>query len=294
MNLVVGATGTVGGRIATELARKGEPVRAMVRSESPGREQGPHTPVSALESAGIEIVTGDLTDPATLPPALEGVRRVLCTASTAKREVDFQGTDVEGVQALVDAAVGAGVEQFVFVSALGASPDAAGDLLRGKWLVEEHLRKSGLPWTILQPVLFMEDWIGGLLGLQLQVPGPVVILGGTDRRFSYVASSDVADLAVAAVGRPEALERELPLSAGPVSYGEILDAVARATGSEPEVVVKPPGSMVPGLPDVLVDLWSGLLMGPNQDVSTPEVAEEFDLELTSVESWIQVAFGRGG
>lgn len=290
-NLIVGATGVMGGRIATDLAGQGEKVRAMVRPASPFRERGPHTPAGALEAAGVEIVAGDLTHPSTLGPALEGVRRVVCTASTAKREVDIRRTDVEGVQALIDAAATAQVERFVFVSALGAASDAPNDVIRGKWLVEEHLKQSGMPWTILQPVLLMEDWIGALLGLQLQATGRIVVLGGLDRRFSYVSTADVARLGVAILGRSEAANRSIPFSVGSASYREIVEAVARATGGEPDVVVKPPGSAVPGLPDVLVDLWNGLLMGPDIDVATTDDARELGLDPVPVADWVAQAFG---
>ncbi len=290
MNLVVGATGVVGGGVAKALAGRGEPVRAMVRPESPGRTRGPHTPVTELEDSGVEIVSGDLTDRASLSPALEGIRRVVCTASTAKRDPDLERTDVGGIRDLVDAAGEAGVEQFVFVSAAGASVDHPDPVIRGKGLVEEHLRASDVRWTILQPVLFMEDWVGALLGLQLEAAGRITILGGLERRFSYIAAADVSRVTAATVGRQEALGRSIPLSVGPASYREILDAVEAAMGTRPPVSVELPGTSVPGLPPVLSEMWGGLAQGPDMEIATPEVAREFGVELTPLTDWVRAAF----
>ncbi len=67
MNLVVGATGVLGGEICSRLAQAGESVRGLIRaSSSPER-------VNALRKAGVELATGDLTDRASLDAVCRGV-----------------------------------------------------------------------------------------------------------------------------------------------------------------------------------------------------------------------------
>ncbi len=75
MNLVVGATGRLGGEICRRLRERGQPVRGLVRPGSP-RE-------SALSGMGAEVVHGDLKDPASLTAACRGATAVVFTATSA-------------------------------------------------------------------------------------------------------------------------------------------------------------------------------------------------------------------
>ena len=79
MILVAGASGLLGREICRALADRGERVRALVRSSSPGKSE-----VAAL---GAEIAEGDLRDPAGLPAICRGVETVLTTANGQNRRV---------------------------------------------------------------------------------------------------------------------------------------------------------------------------------------------------------------
>ena len=101
MILVVGATGIVGGQVCEGLAASGESVRAMVRTTSNPEK------VSALRAQGVEVVEGDLRDPAALDAACAGVDAVICTVSAMPFSYepgvnDIQTTDLDGVTSLVD------------------------------------------------------------------------------------------------------------------------------------------------------------------------------------------------
>ena len=113
MNLVVGATGVLGGEICRHLVERGRPVRAMVRDSSdPDR-------VARLRGIGAEVVRGDLKDPRSLEAACRGVRTVVSTAASvhSRQEGDsFDSVDRQGHLSLIDAAEAAGVGQFVHVA----------------------------------------------------------------------------------------------------------------------------------------------------------------------------------
>ncbi|NLG63550.1 MAG: NAD(P)H-binding protein, partial [Candidatus Cloacimonetes bacterium] len=115
MIVVAGATGSLGSRIVEGLRERRENVRALVR---------PTSNHSALQQAGVPVIYGDLTQPATLERALAGARVVITTATTSKKNDDtIENVDVAGNQNLIEAARKAGVEHFVFISTVGATPD---------------------------------------------------------------------------------------------------------------------------------------------------------------------------
>lgn len=292
MNLIVGATGTVGGRVAEKLLNRGERVRALVRPQAPGREQGPHTPPERLEQLGAELVPGDLTETSSLPGALEGVRCVIATANTAKRPPDFERVDWQGTRDLIDAAKAAGVERFVYLSAHGAAPDSPVPLFSAKGKVEEHLKASGLSYIILRPVPFMEDWIGFALGAQLAASGELRLVGGGEKAVSFIATEDVADLMTEATGHPEARDQVFTLSAGYATYRDIASMIEEVQGREIPVRSVNPGEAIPGLPAGMVQLWGGMAMGPEMRLATPEVAARFGLSLRPVEAFVERAFAR--
>jgi uncharacterized protein YbjT (DUF2867 family) len=214
MNLVIGATGFLGGEICRRLRSNQRPVRALVRRTSdPPR-------VTALKALGVELVHGDLQDRASLDRACEGVDAVVTTAATTlsrQPHDSIQGTDLDGHKALVDAAVDAGVERFVYVSVVSAL-DSETPFLAAKRAVEEHVRQSGLAYTILRPAAFMEVWFGPALGFDV-ANGRARVLGDGDTPHSWVSLADVAEYAVRSLELPAA-DREMDLG-GPAALTQL-------------------------------------------------------------------------
>lgn len=283
MILIAGATGMLGGRVARQLLAQGRPVRILVR---------PHSDYAALRDAGAEIVLGDLKDPASLERALQGVDVVLTTANSAMRGGDDNPRTVEheGNRHLIDAARRAGVRQFVFVSALGASADHPSEFMRGKARAEQYLRESGLPYTILAPNLFMEIWVGGVVGVPLQQGAPVTIIGEGRRKHSFVSVDDVAAFAVAALDNPAAIGRYLAIGGPePLSWTEVVETTGRVLGREIPLHHLPPGEPLPGAPEVV-----SLLLAAQDTFDSPvpmdEATHEFGVELTPLEVFVRRAF----
>ena len=205
MILVAGATGVLGSEIVQRLRARGKPVRALVRPTSAPEK------VARLEALGVEVARGDLKDPASLDHAVQDVEAVISTVTTiltSQPGDSFSATDGAGTMNLIDAARAANVGHFVFVSFDTARvPDSP--LTAAKREVEQHLESSGLTYTILQPGLFMESWLGPFLFADPST-GTAKVYGAGDQGIRYVAVGDVAEVAVRALTVPAARNARIP------------------------------------------------------------------------------------
>lgn len=135
MIVVTGAAGNVGGELVAALAEAGEPVRALARSAEPGRFP-----------PEVEVVSGDLNDPASLRPALEGADGVFMLPGYA----DMPGVHAEARRA--------GVRTVVQLSGMSAgSGDMSNAITAYMAMSEQAARESGLAWTIVRPSMFMTN-----------------------------------------------------------------------------------------------------------------------------------------
>jgi uncharacterized protein YbjT (DUF2867 family) len=225
MNLVVGATGNVGGSVVRGLRDQGKPVRALVRETSDPELVG------SLEELGAEVVRGELRDPDSLARAAAGVATVIsgATAITALGTDSITAVDGDGQLSLVDAATSTGVDHFIYVS-YTRHVDTDDPLTQAKRAVEERLRGSGMAFTILRPSYFMEMWLGTPLGWELEA-GTARVLGTGEQRVSWVSARDVAAAVVACVDNPAARGQTIELG-GPtaVSPLEVVRLAESITG----------------------------------------------------------------
>ena len=146
--LVTGATGRQGGAVIRHLRPKGWKLRALTRNpESYAAKQ--------LAAQGVELVKGDLDDPASLERAACGVYGIYSVQDFwtvgARREVQ-QGKN------LADAAKKAGVEHLVYSSVGGAERNTGITHWETKWEIEKYIRGLKLPVTVLRPASFMETY----------------------------------------------------------------------------------------------------------------------------------------
>jgi NADH dehydrogenase len=283
MILVAGATGQLGGSIARALLTDGQKVKVLVREGSSWQP---------LEIAGAQIVMGDLKSPDSLGAACQDVDVVITTANSAQRggADNTQSVDTDGNRHLIDAARASGVKQFIFVSAVGVTIDSPVPLFEAKARTEAYLRASGMPFTILAPDVFMDVWIPMVVGPALGGHA-IAIIGEGRRRHSFVAIRDVVAFAVATIGRPEALNRQIPLG-GPdaVSWRDVVGAFERRLGRTLPIVSLAPGQPLPGLPASIGQLMAGL---DTYDSIIPmtETAREFGVAQTSLDQFVLSMFG---
>ena len=175
MILVAGGTGRLGSLVVVDLVRKGEEVRILTRDPS----RAVH-----LAGNGIDVVRGDVRDRATLTEAFRGVSVVVSAiqgfAGTGK--VTPESVDHRGNVALIDAAAAAGAD-VVMLSVIGAASDHPMELFRAKHSAEEHLRTSGVPWTIVRASAFLETWS--------QIMVKPVVFGRGENPINFVSVRDV-------------------------------------------------------------------------------------------------------
>ena len=294
MILVVGATGQLGGMITRRLLEDDREVRILVRENSPSETlaaQGRATSALDLVGLGAQRVYGDLRDRASLDRALRGIDTVVTTANAASRESDtFEEVDLRGTRSLIDAAVEAGVEHFVYVSVSDTEIGHPNPLIDAKARNEAHLKESGLTYTILKPGLFMEVWIGAIVGVPLQAGGPVTLVGAGDRRQAFVSIHDVAAYAVAAVDHPAARNAEILIGGANASWNEAVAAVGEVIGRPLDVRYVAPGEPLPLLPEVMGHLMAAF-EAEDSEIDMVETARTYDIAPTSLDAFASRFFG---
>lgn len=189
MIVVTGASGTLGPLLAPLLVARGEPVRVVTRDpDAAGRKL-----------SGVELVAGDVTRPGDARRAVEGARVVVSAITGFASAAGVQAVDVEGNRTLADAAVRAGVEQFILLSVTQASAGHPITMFRAKFAAEQAVRASGVGWTIIRPTAYLETWLG-LIGVPLVTKGKTLVFGRGRNPINFVSALDVArfvDLAIA-------------------------------------------------------------------------------------------------
>ena len=236
---VTGGTGFVGPKVVHAIRARGHDVRALVRDRSRGRQ---------LESWGVELAEGDVSDQESLRRAVPGCDVVVhLVAIIQGRPQDFQRIMVGGIENVVHAAREAGVKRFVLMSALGTTGETK-DLVPyygAKWQMEQTVKGSGLEHVIFRPsFVFGRD--GGALPLFMRIArAPVTpIIGAGTQRFQPIWVEDVAEFFAKAVDEPAAANRTFELC-GPdtVDWNELYDRIKHVLGKRRPTLHVPFGLM---------------------------------------------------
>ncbi|QAY69563.1 NAD(P)H-binding protein [Xylanimonas protaetiae] len=212
---VTGASGRLGTRLALRLAAEGAQQRLVVRDLA----RIPRLPDGTLLPDSDVAVASSYADREAMLRALDGAHVMFLVSG---RETPDR---VSQHFAAIDAAVAAGVERVVYTSFVGAAADAVFTLARDHFATEQHLRMSGLRWTVLRDNLYHH-------ALTTFVGDDGVIRGPADAgRVASVSHDDVADVATAVLldERPHAHDARTYDLTGPTA---ITLAEAAATMSE--------------------------------------------------------------
>jgi uncharacterized protein YbjT (DUF2867 family) len=288
MILVGGATGVLGSEIVRRLTDRGEGVRALVRITSAPEK------VERLKTLGAEIVQGDVKEPRTLAAACAGTKAVISTVTTiltSQPGDSFEATDSEGTKALIDAAKKSGAKKFVFVSFdTSRAPDAP--LVRAKREAEEHLRKSGMDYTILQPAPFLESWFGPMMFADPAV-GTAKVYGRGEDKLRYIAVADVAEMAIQSLTKASAVNATIPFG-GPdqISQRDAVRLFEEAYGKKFKVIEVPEETLeaqwsaaANPFDKTFAALMLALARGLGSGVEAP--VGEFSMQMTSPRDYVR-------
>ncbi|MEO8437951.1 MAG: NAD(P)H-binding protein, partial [Chloroflexota bacterium] len=213
--LVTGASGFVGSHLVPALIGAGHTVVALVRTPTAGQMVLDRLP--ANDRAAVETRIGDVTQPATLAPALAGVDAVIHLVAIPR---DFNGgadmrlVNTEGTRALVSAMHAAGIRRLVHMGAMGVVDDPKLHYASSKAKAEAIVSDSGLGWTILKPSLQFGEGDGFfniVAGLVRLSPGVVPVPGDGSARFQPIHVDDVAAVAVRAIADPTTIDGSFEL-----------------------------------------------------------------------------------
>ena len=225
--LVSGATGRQGGAVARELLSRGYRVRGLTRNPDSERAQ-------QLAGLGIEMVRGDFDEIDSLNRAAQGAYGVFSVQNFW--EHGKQGEIRQGSN-LADAAKQAGVSHFVYTSVANADKNTGIPHFDSKYEIEKYIQSIQLPYTIIRPVSFMENWEYSRTDIENGIIyGPL----SPDTRHQHIAVRDIGRFAAEAFDNPaEWLGVSLDIAGDEADQLGIARTFSRVTGKDVKYVQVP-------------------------------------------------------
>ncbi len=192
--LVTGASGQQGGAVLNALLARGHQVRALTRK--PDSEWA-----ASVASRGVEVVAGDFTDQESLVRAATGVDTIFLMTTFMEAGID---AEIEQGLAMVEATNQANVGHLVFTSVASADKATGIPHFESKFKVEEAIIASGISYTIVAPVFFMENitspwYLPGILDGTLAMPMPA------DAALQQIAVETIGQFVASIIERRESV-----------------------------------------------------------------------------------------
>jgi NAD(P)H dehydrogenase (quinone) len=209
---VTGSTGTIGSELVRLLSQAGVATRAIARSVAQARAL-PH----------VTSVAADLRDLQTLDAALLGTERLFLLTGN---DPGFAPVQI----GVVGAAARAGVRHLVKLSALGASDHSKSGIARAHWEVEQAIQRSAIPWTMLRPHAFMQNWLGE--GAETVRAERVIYSPIGEGRVPFIDTRDIAAVAAKVLLDPRDYSgKKFVLTGGAaVGYADVAEVLSRLMG----------------------------------------------------------------
>lgn len=205
--LIIGGTGTLGSQIVRQALDNGYNVRCLVRNLRKAK---------FLREWGADLIKADLTKPETLTGAFEGIKIVI-DASAARPGDPFPAelVDLKGKRNLIRVAKTANIKQFISFSVINNEKYLHIPLMKMKYLIENELKESNLPYTIFQIPAFFQGLIGQY-GIPLLEDNEIVVIDETNA-IPYIDAQDVAKFTLKSL-EIEATKNEVFKLCGPKAW----------------------------------------------------------------------------
>ncbi len=270
--LVTGATGHQGGAAIRHLQQRKFPVRAATRDPNQPKAR-------SLVGHGTEVVRADLENLESLTGPLDGVYGVYSVQSRGK---GVESEIRQGIN-LADAAKRSRISHFVYSSVGSADKNTGIPHFDSKFRIEEHIRGTGLAFSILRPVFFMENWLGMKSGIEA---GTLASPLRPDTRLQMIAVDDIgAFVALAFEHAGKWRGRAMDIAGDELSMTELADAFTRVSGHEVRYRQLPWGEFEKQAGPEMTAMYRWFQdVGYHVDISA--VRQEYP-RLTSFERWLQ-------
>lgn len=236
MILVIGGTGKIGGELVKQIAQAKIKARVLVRSASTAE---------AIQKLGLETAVGDVSKIETIQAALTGVESLFLLTAPSLHMADIE-------IAIMDEAKKAGVKKIVLQSAMGVDLQSPQTVVHEHAESQEYLKKLGVPFTILQPTSFFQNFL-----LMKSIGKQGAIYGNyKDGKIGFVDARDIASVALAALTEAGHEGKTYVITGNEaLSYGEVAAKVSQATGKTVKYVDVPTDSAVKGMVDAGMPEW---------------------------------------
>lgn len=241
MILVTGATGFIGRVLVRQLTETGQQVRVLLRP-SP---RSPRLP----KGVPVEVAVVSLNDERGLRAALRGVNHIYHLASSAAqgREGNLFTTDIEGTRTLVQVAAGAEIKRFIYLSHLGADRASAFPVHKSKGIAEEHIRKSGVPHTIIRSSIIFgpeDGFTTALADILRFAPGILPIPGEGRTLLQPLWVEDLVTCLIWALQNPDMTNQTYEIGGGEYfTLRQIFETIMEVTHTRRLLVPFPPPYM---------------------------------------------------
>ncbi len=225
--LVTGITGRQGGAVAHALLKGGYRLRGLSRHPQSDR-------ALAMTALGVEMIQGDFEDPASLDKALKDVYGVFSVTNFWEHGY---AAEVRQGKNIADAAKRAKVQHFVFSSVAGADLGTGIPHFESKYEIEQYIHSLDMPFTILRPVSFMENWEHARENI---IAGKISSPFSLDTRLQQISVRDIGRFAALAFNAPDNWTgRTLEIAAEEFTMKQVVNIFSRITGSPVEFVQIP-------------------------------------------------------
>jgi uncharacterized protein YbjT (DUF2867 family) len=244
MFLITGATGNNGREIVKQLVDIGQSVRILVRNPEKARD---------LQKLGVEIAMGDLDNPESIDRALQGVEKALLLPANSLQQVQQERN-------FIDAAKRAEIKHIVKFSAEGADRNSPLHILNWHGQSEQYLEQSGINFTHLRPVFFMQNLLQFVTPTQNEIYLPF-----GDATVAMVDIRDIAAVAVKALMESKHEGKAYTITgAEALTMNQAVDRIAQVRGKPLQYVAVTAEGFKQGLlqwgqPELLADALSKLL-----------------------------------
>lgn len=289
MILIAGSNGHVGKEIVKKAVARG--LRLCCFDVRPLELPG-------VDTSGLDIVIGSVTDPAAVASAMRGVTVALFVIGIKDRDKGVTHEMVEhgGIRNIIQAGKQTGVKHIMYISSLGARADSPARSQSAKWNTEQTLIASGIPYTIFRPSAYFVDVTEHLVP-PLQKTGSMTIIGDGQYRIQPLDPADLAEAFLQAIDNQKAINKVFKISGEEVfTQAEMIQLAGRMLGIEARIKKLPYGPL--NFAFTLLALLTGrralkdfLYRMSRHSVCTAQEMQEvraaFNIEFKRLEPWLR-------